>query len=288
MTDPRPMAPEDCLRSLRDGQTLPTLAGRALAVPLLEVVEDLADAEQAHGHHDEVDAVGELQAVERETGSAAEAVAADGGQQQADAPAISALSLLPLPMVATSSTPSSASAAYSGGPKSSATLGDHRRQQRQADDRDRRADEGSDGGDAKRGARLALFGQGEAVEHGDHRGRLTGQSQQHRGDGAAVLGAVVDAGEHDDRRHRVDGVGDRQQDRDGGRGPEAGQHADDHADEHADQAVQQVLRLDDEGEPVEKCVEVHGFSRFRRRSSGATEFAARRGTGSRRPRRSPR
>ena len=37
-------------------------------------------------------------------------------------PAISALSLLPLPMVATSSTPSRASAAYSGGPKSSATL----------------------------------------------------------------------------------------------------------------------------------------------------------------------
>ena len=38
------------------------------------------------------------------------------------APAIIALSLFPLPMVATSSTPSSARAAYSGGPKSRATL----------------------------------------------------------------------------------------------------------------------------------------------------------------------
>lgn len=38
------------------------------------------------------------------------------------AAAISDLSMLPLPMVATSSTPNSASAAYSGGPKSSATL----------------------------------------------------------------------------------------------------------------------------------------------------------------------
>jgi hypothetical protein len=38
------------------------------------------------------------------------------------APAISALSLLPLPMVATSNTPNRASAAYSGGPKSNAIL----------------------------------------------------------------------------------------------------------------------------------------------------------------------
>ncbi len=38
------------------------------------------------------------------------------------APAISALSLLPLPIVATSNTPSNASAAYSGGPKSRAIL----------------------------------------------------------------------------------------------------------------------------------------------------------------------
>jgi hypothetical protein len=36
-------------------------------VPLLEVVQDLPDAEQTHGHDDEVDAVGQLKAVERET-----------------------------------------------------------------------------------------------------------------------------------------------------------------------------------------------------------------------------
>jgi len=38
-----------------------------LAVPLLEVVEDLPDAEQAHRHDDEVDTIGQLQAVKRET-----------------------------------------------------------------------------------------------------------------------------------------------------------------------------------------------------------------------------
>ena len=57
MTEPRPMAPEDCLRSLREGQMLAIAAGTCgLAVALLEVVEDLADAEEAHRDDDEVDA----------------------------------------------------------------------------------------------------------------------------------------------------------------------------------------------------------------------------------------
>ena len=79
------------------------LGGPASCGAVFEVVEDLADPEQPHRDHDEVDAVGELQAVEREPGRTGEAVAPDGGQQQTDSPAISALSLLPLPMVATSS-----------------------------------------------------------------------------------------------------------------------------------------------------------------------------------------
>ena len=83
ITEPRPIAPEDCLRSSREGQMLATAAGHVrLAVALLEVVEDLADAEQAHRDDDEVEAVGELQAVEGEPAGAGELVAADGGQQQ--------------------------------------------------------------------------------------------------------------------------------------------------------------------------------------------------------------
>ena len=53
-------------------------------MPSLEVVEDLTDAEQAHRHDDEVDAVGELEAVEGEPACAAEAVASDRGQEQAE------------------------------------------------------------------------------------------------------------------------------------------------------------------------------------------------------------
>ena len=162
------------------------------------------------------------------------------------AAAISALTMLPLPMVATSSTPSRARAAYSGGPKSSAQPATSGASRVSPDDGDGGADEGADGGDAERGAGPALLGQREAVEDGDHRGRLTREPEQHRGDGAAVLGAVVDAGQHDDRRDGVDRVGDRQQDRDGRSGAEAGQHTDEHADQHADQAVEQVPRLGDE------------------------------------------
>ena len=115
------MAPDDCLRSLRDGQTLETVGRHVrLPVPLLEVVEDLADAEQAHRDHDEVEAVGELQAVEGEAVGAGEASRPTVASSRPIIAAIMALTGWPLPMVATSRTPSRASAAYSGGPKSSA------------------------------------------------------------------------------------------------------------------------------------------------------------------------
>ena len=51
---------------------------------LLEVVEDLADAEEAHRDDDEVDPALQLKGVEGEAIGAGEAVAADGGQQQSD------------------------------------------------------------------------------------------------------------------------------------------------------------------------------------------------------------
>ena len=55
-----------------------------LAVPRLEVVEDLADAEQAHRDDDEVDAVGELEAAEGVAPCPAEGVPSDGRQEQAE------------------------------------------------------------------------------------------------------------------------------------------------------------------------------------------------------------
>ena len=232
-------------------------------MPLFEVVQDFADTEQAHRHDDEVDAVGELQAVERETRSATEAVTTDGGQLQPDQSRDQRLEFVAAADRRDEQHAEQRERGVLRRPEVQRDAGHDGRQQRQPDDRDRRADKGSDGRNTESRSGPALFGQREAIEHGDHRRRLAGQSQQHRGDRAAVLGPVVDAGEHDDRRHRVDGVGDRQQDRDSGRRPESRQHADDHADQNPDKAVEQVLWLDDEGEPVEKRVEVHDPSRFR-------------------------
>jgi hypothetical protein len=253
-------------------------------MPLLEVVEDFADTEQTHCHDDEVDAVGELQAVEREAGGTAEGVAAHGGQQQAHRACDHRLELVAAADGRHEQHAEQRERGVLRRAEIQRDFGDHRGEQGQADDRDGGTYEGADRSDAQSRSGPALFGQGEAVEHRDDRRRLTGQSQQDRGDGAAILGAVIDAREHDDRRHRVDRVGDGQQDRDGGRRAQPGQHADDHADEDAGEAVQQVRRLHDDDETVEECVEVHGPVLFRARSSGATGFAARRGRGGRTPR----
>ena len=89
-----------------------------------------------------------------------------------------------------------------------------------------------------------------ALDRGDHRGGLARGVQQDRGGRAAVHAAVVDAGEHDERAGRLQGVGDRQQQRDGHGRADAGQHADGGAEEDADQGVEQVRRGQRGGEPV--------------------------------------
>ena len=72
-------------------------------------------------------------------------------------------------------------------------------------------------------------------------GRLAGNVDQDGRGRAAILGAVIDAGEHDQRADRVEPEGDRQQHRDGGDRADAGQHADQRADEAADEAEPDVL-----------------------------------------------
>ena len=65
-----------------------------------------------------------------------------------------------------------------------------------------------------------------AVKTGHHRRGLARQVDQDRRRRAAVLRAVVDAGQHDERRNRLQVEGDRQQHRHRRDGTEAGQHAD--------------------------------------------------------------
>ncbi len=119
--------------------------------------------------------------------------------------------------------------------------------------RDRAGDERADGGGGERRPAAAGLGHLVAFERGRQRGALARRVDQDRGGRAAIHAAVVDAGEHDERAGRIELEGDRQQQRDGERRPDAGQHADRGAEQHADQREQQVHRLQRDGEALERA-----------------------------------
>ncbi len=77
---------------------------------------------------------------------------------------------------------------------------------------------------------------------GHHRGTLAGQVDEDGGGRAAILRAVIDARQHDERRGRRQREGDRQQHRDGGDRPEARQDADCGAEQDADEAIADILQ----------------------------------------------
>ena len=113
-----------------------------------------------------------------------------------------------------------------------------RQRRRDHDQRDRgddAADERADGRNPERGAAAALLRHLIAVETGDDRGRFARHVDQHRRDGAAVHGAIIDGAEHDERAGRIELEGERDQDGGAGRRPEPGQHADQRAQDAADQ-----------------------------------------------------
>ena len=87
------------------------------------------------------------------------------------------------------------------------------------------------------------------------------QIQQDRADGAAILCAVVDARQHQDRRDGLHAESQRQQDRNGRHRSHSGQHADEIADQHTQKTIHQVvgLQCDAEAEPeILQCGTDHG------------------------------
>jgi hypothetical protein len=99
-----------------------------------------------------------------------------------------------------------------------------------------------------------------AVDAGDDRRRLARNVHQDRRGRAAVLRAVVDAGEHDQRGERVQSEGDRQQHRDGRDRADAGQHADQGAEQAADQAESEIgerERRPEAGDQILQKADVH-------------------------------
>ena len=94
-----------------------------------------------------------------------------------------------------------------------------------------------------------------AVDTRDHRRGLSREIDQDGRGGTAVLGAVEDAGQHDQRRDRRDVEGERHQHRDRRHRPDAGQHADQGAHQRADEAVDQVLQRERDAKSEDQIVE---------------------------------
>ena len=84
---------------------------------------------------------------------------------------------------------------------------------------------------------------------------LARNAHQDRGGRAAVLRAVVDAGQHDDRLGGVEPEGHRQQDADAGERADAGQHADQRADQAAEEGIEQHVGLEGDREAEQQAVE---------------------------------
>ena len=123
-------------------------------------------------------------------------------------------------------------------------LGQRRRGDGDGDGGDAAGEERADGGNGERRAGAALARHLVAVEAGDDRARLARQVDQDRRGRAAVLRAVVDAGQHDERALGGQEVGGRQQQRHRRHRADARQHADGGADDGAHQAPEQVLQRD--------------------------------------------
>ena len=88
-----------------------------------------------------------------------------------------------------------------------------------------------------------------SVDAGHDRGALARQIDQDGRGRAAVLGAVIDRRQHDQRGDRLQIEGDRQQHRQRRERADAGQDADQRPDQRADQRETDIDRLQRGGEP---------------------------------------
>ena len=223
---------------------------------VLEIAQDFGETEHAHGQHGEIDAVRQILDAERHALLAGFEVGADGRRAAGPSRIMPmAFRIEPRASTTAKTRPMTISEKYSAGPNSSASLVSGAPSAAMTRCRDRAGEERADRRDAERHAGAALLGHLVAVERGDDGGRLARNVDQDGRRRAAILRAVIDAREHDERAGRVEAEGDRQQHRDGGDRPDARQHADQRADEAADEAEKDVLERQGDAEAEREITE---------------------------------
>ena len=213
-------------------------------------VERLADREQADHDHDHVDAVQQLRDAEREARLAGLGVDADQAERQAEEQAREAARERAAEDRGDRGEGQHHQREVGGGAEPQRDLHHQRRDEGQRQGRDRAGDERADRRGRERRAAAALARHQVALERGHDGRRLAGRVEQDRGGRAAVHGAVVDAGEHDEGGGRVEVEGDRQQQGDGQRRPDPGQHAHGRAERDPDRRPHQVEGRERDGEAL--------------------------------------
>jgi hypothetical protein len=232
---------------------------------LRQVRDDLAIAEHAHRDRDEADAVGELGDVEAVARHARVHVGADQAQQQAEDDHADGLEQRARGQHHRADQAQHHQREVLGRAELEGQLGQGRREGGQHQRGHAAGEEGAQPGGRERRPGPATLGHLVPVDHRHDRGRFAREVDQDRGGGAAVLRAVVDARQHDQRGHRRQRVGHGQQHRDGGHGPDAGQHPDQRAQQAADEGIGEVLQREGgseaEGQIVEKFHGAFALSR---------------------------
>ena len=234
---------QEVAQPLRHRQQLRSLAQR-------DVGEHLADREHADRDDDEVDTGEEFHLPEGEARGGAEEVGAHARDPQADERREQRLDDRSAGEQHDQREAKRHQPEVLGRAEREREPGERRRDQHQPEHADRAGDERGDRGDAERGAGAAPARHLVAVEAGHDRGGFAGNVEQDRRRRAAVLGAVVDAREHDHRRRGRHLEREREQHRDRRRRPEPGHDADDGPEQHADEAPQQVRGRERDREPL--------------------------------------
>ena len=239
---PRRMAPRDRMMSAFVIISSLKPARDGLRRSLVDLVQHLPDREETDHHLHERDAREQVDRVERVARGTAAGVDADAGDEESHERHQQAERAVVSREADDRREPQDHHRHHLRRTELQCPLRERRRQQDEQQEGDDRRDERTDRRDGQRCACPPLSRHLVAVDGGHHARGLARCGDEDGRDRPAVLRAVVDPGEHDQRGDRFEGQGQRQQHRDAGGGSQSREDADDGAHEDADEAPEQVLR----------------------------------------------
>ena len=239
----------------RGPQPADALRHQRVAREMLDIGEDLGDAEEPDDHGEQLDARGQVDRAEGEPFAAVDHVDADCRGEECERDHEHALYRRAGDHVERADEAEHHQPEVLRRAEADRDRREHRGEERQQHQARRAGDERSERRDAERGAGAPLPRELVTVERGHHRSRLAGDVHQDRRRRAAVHRTVEDRGEHRQPGNRREREGHRQQQRERRERADPRQHPDQRADQAADQAVIEVRRREDDAEADGEALE---------------------------------